>query len=137
MPQVKTGLGRLIAVYSPSPAYIQRAVFITVLSFIFFLAMMAVYYIRHSIMYFILASAFLVLYLVTLLSFVTQRNSQLSIYENGLTYRKRTIRWNEITDVPETGVLRLSNGGRLAIPQNLADVDNAIETIARIRREHT
>ena len=65
-PERQKDLGKLIAVYGIAPAYLQRAVFIVILSFVFFLAMMLVYYIRQNVVYFLLASAFLILYLVTL-----------------------------------------------------------------------
>lgn len=55
------------------PAQLQRAVFIAVLSFLFFLAMMTMFYIRQSMLYFLLASAFLVVYIVTMISFVRMR----------------------------------------------------------------
>jgi hypothetical protein len=55
------------------PAQLQRAVFIVVLSFLFFLAMMAMFYIRQSVLYFLLASAFLVIYIITMISFVRMR----------------------------------------------------------------
>ncbi len=74
-------LGKLVAIHGIAPAYLQRAVFIVILSFVFFLAMMFMYYIRQSITYFLLASAFLVLYLVTLFSFVMQRRSFVMLHE--------------------------------------------------------
>ena len=55
------------------PAHIQRAVFIAVLSFLFFLAMMFAFYIRQSMLYFLLASGFLIVYIVTMISFVRLR----------------------------------------------------------------
>jgi hypothetical protein len=55
------------------PAQMQRAVFIVVLSFLFFLAMMAMFYVRQSLLYFLLASAFLIIYIVTMISFVRLR----------------------------------------------------------------
>jgi len=55
------------------PAQLQRAVFIAVLSFLFFLTMMFAYYIRQSGLYFLLATAFLIIYLVTMVSFVRLR----------------------------------------------------------------
>jgi hypothetical protein len=58
---------------TPPPAVIQRAVFIAVLSFLFFLAMMFAYYIRQSVVYFLLATAFLIVYIVTMISFVRLR----------------------------------------------------------------
>lgn len=58
-----------------SPAQLQRAAFVAVLSFLFFLAMMFAYYIRQSALYFLLATAFLVVYIVTMISFVRLRRS--------------------------------------------------------------
>ena len=51
------------------PAKLQRAVFVALLSFMFFLAMMLMFYLRQSMLYFLLASGFLVLYIVTMISF--------------------------------------------------------------------
>lgn len=58
-----------------SPKQLQRAVFITALSFLFFLAMMFAYYIRQSALYFLLATAFLIVYIITMISFVRLRRS--------------------------------------------------------------
>jgi hypothetical protein len=52
---------------------IQRAAFIAILSFLFFLAMMFAFYIRQSMLYFLLATGFLIVYLVTMVSFVRLR----------------------------------------------------------------
>ncbi|MFN0141010.1 MAG: hypothetical protein ACKVQW_13110 [Pyrinomonadaceae bacterium] len=60
---------------APSAAQIQRAVFVAVLSFLFFLAMMLAFYLRQSILYFLLATAFLFVYIVTMISFVRLRRS--------------------------------------------------------------
>ncbi len=54
-------------------AQLQRAVFVAVLSFLFFLAMMTLLYIRQSLIYFLLASAFLIIYIATMISFVRMR----------------------------------------------------------------
>lgn len=56
-----------------SPAHAQRVAFIAVLSFLFFLAMMFAYYIRGSLLYFLLATAFLLVYIFTMISFVRLR----------------------------------------------------------------
>jgi hypothetical protein len=55
------------------PAQLQRAVFIGVLSFLFFLGMMFAFLIRQSLLYFLLATAFLIIYLITMFSFVRLR----------------------------------------------------------------
>ena len=51
----------------------QRAAFMAVLSFMFFVAMMFAFYIRQSALYFLLATAFLIIYLLTMISFVRLR----------------------------------------------------------------
>ena len=58
------------------PAQIQRAVFIAVLSFLFFLAMMFAFYLRQSMLYFLLATAFLIVYIATMISFVKLRKGR-------------------------------------------------------------
>ena len=58
---------------SVPPAHLQRALFIAVLSFMFFLAMMFAFYLRQSMLYFLLATAFLIVYIVTMVSFVRMR----------------------------------------------------------------
>lgn len=55
------------------PAQAQRAAFVAVLSFLFFLAMMFAFYIRQSMLYFLLATAFLIIYIITMISFVRLR----------------------------------------------------------------
>ncbi len=59
-----------------SPAHIQRVAFIAILSFLFFLGMMFVYYLRGSLLYFLLATAFLVVYVITMISFVKLRKGR-------------------------------------------------------------
>jgi len=51
-----------------SAVQLQRASFVAVLSFLFFLAMMFAYYTRQSALYFLLATAFLIVYIITMVS---------------------------------------------------------------------
>ena len=53
-----------------SPAQVQRSAFIAALSFLFFLGMMFAFYLRQNILYFLLATAFLIVYVITMISFV-------------------------------------------------------------------
>jgi type IV secretory pathway VirB6-like protein len=53
---------------APSPVHMQRAAFTAVLSFLFFLGMMFAYYILQSTIYFLLATAFLIVYVLTMIS---------------------------------------------------------------------
>lgn len=59
-----------------SPAQLQRAAFVAVLSFLFFLAMMLLFYIRQSFLYFLLATAFLIVYIVMMISLVRLRRNK-------------------------------------------------------------
>ena len=122
-------LGKLVAVYAMAPAYIQRAFFIVVLSFLFFLAMMVVFYIRQNIMYFLLATAFLIVYLVTLFSWFLQRRSVVQVYENGISFKKQIAVWDEIADVDDKGVISLKNDQKIILPIVLNDLDCVISLI--------
>jgi hypothetical protein len=114
-------LGKLISVHGISPVYLQRALFIAILSFCFFLAMMTGFYLRQNIVYFLLATAFLLIYVITLFSWMLQRRNQLRVYENGLTYKKSRIRWNEIREIEENGGIVIADGGKLTIPRSIND----------------
>jgi hypothetical protein len=79
--------------------YVQRAVFVAVLSFLFFMGTMVMFYIRQSILYFLLASAFLIVYIVTMLSWFMQRKSIVRVYERGFEFKDRTLGWNEVDSI--------------------------------------
>jgi hypothetical protein len=119
-------LGRLVAVHGIAPAYLQRAVFIVVLSFLFFLAMMFAYYLRQNLLYFLLASAFLVLYLVTLFSLVMQRRAVAEIFHSGIRYKKLTATWTEIAQVSDDGTVRLVDGRKIVLPRSLNGFDSLV-----------
>jgi hypothetical protein len=129
MPESRQTLGRPIAVHGIAPAYLQRAMFIVILSFLFFLAMMFVYYINQSIGYFLLASAFLVIYLFTLFSFVRQRRNVVSVYENGISYKDVSVKWSEIEGVDANGMLNLRSGKTMALPNSLHENENLLNFI--------
>ena len=126
MAESEQDLGKLIAIYGIGPAYLQRAVFIVILSFLFFLAMMFAYYIRQSLVYFLLASAFLVLYLVTLFSFVMQRRAVAEIFEGGIRYKKLGAAWAEIAEVGDDGTVRLVDGRKMLLPRSLNGFDSLV-----------
>ena len=124
-------LGRLTAVHVIAPVYVQRAVFMAVLSFMFFLAMMFAFYVRQHILYFFLSSAFLIVYLITMFSWVTQRKRNVEVYENGFKYRKNIVLWSEITEVTGKGEIRMENGKTISIPGTLNDSQNLISEIGQ------
>lgn len=70
-----------------------------VVSFVFFLLMLLVFYVRQQIGYFVLSSAFLVLYIFTLIGWIMQKRNVVRIYDKGLKYKKFEVRWDEIEAV--------------------------------------
>ena len=96
-------LGKLISIHGTSPAYLQRAAIVSILSFVFFIAMLLAFYLRQQILYFILSSAFLVVYLFTMIGWLMQKRNTVKIYNNGMRYRKFAARWDEIESINETG----------------------------------
>jgi len=128
-------LGKLVAVYGISAAHQQRAVFIAVLSFVFFLAMMIGYYVREYIGYFLLASAFLFIYLVMMFSWFWQRKQLVEIFEKGLRYKGNDVTWNEIESVSEDGKLTLTGFKReVVIPRSMGGFDELIGTLRRSQK---
>ena len=123
MAEIKKDLGKLIAVHGLSPAHIQRAVFITVLSFVFFMGMMVLYYVRQEMLYFLLSSAFLVVYIITLFSWIAQRKTVLEIFEKGVTYRKFSAKWDEIGEVRPDGTIVLKGNKQIAISSAIHELD--------------
>ena len=126
-------LGKLIGAYGISPAFLQRAAFISILSFVFFLAMMAGFYLRQNIVYFLLATAFLLVYLFTMFSWVLQRKTELRIFESGFSFKKNSVRWDAIKEVDRDGVVNTTDGKKLTIPRSIRDFDillNVIQTKA-------
>lgn len=121
-------LGRVITVHRIAPAYLQRAVFIVVLAFIFFLIMMFAFYIRQSAGYFLLASAFLILYLLTLFSWIIQRKNVVRIHENGIFYKTRTANWDEIESATD-GTVQVRNEKPIMISKAIEQRDEVIRVI--------
>jgi len=127
--ETKKNLGKLVAVHGLSPAHIQRAVFITVLSFVFFMGTMVLYYVRQELLYFLLSSAFLVVYIITLFSWIAQRKTALEIFERGIAYRKSSAKWDEIGEIRSDGTIVLKNDKQIAISSAIHELDRAISFI--------
>lgn len=124
-------LGRHVSTHVIAPAYVQRAVFMAVLSFMFFLTMMFAFYVRQSMLFFLLSTAFLVIYLITMFSWVMQRKANVEVYENGFKYRKNLVLWSEITDVSDKGVVAFGNRKTATIP---GTINNPEQLLAHIRQ---
>lgn len=130
-------LGKLIAVHPIAPALVQRAVFIAALSFMFFLAMMFTFYLRQNILYFLLASAFLVLYLVMMFALVMQRRSTVEVCENGFRTKKQSIRWTDVSSVSDEGVVDLRSGKNVVLARSVVAFEDLITRIRRNVDSHS
>ena len=129
MPPSRDELGKLIAVYGPAPAFLQRAVFLTVLSFVFFLGTMFIYYVRQGFVYFILASAFLVLYVLSLISFLGQRKNLFKVYENGIEFKKDRMLWTGIESVSDEGIVLFKDERKVTIPKSLGNFNDVVRHV--------
>jgi uncharacterized membrane protein YobD (UPF0266 family) len=129
-------LGKLQAVYGIATRLIQRAVIVSVLSFIFFLAMMVAFYLRQNIGYFLLSTAFLLVYLLTMFGWLWMRKNIVKIYENGFTYKKNVIGWSEIKtvalDEKRRCEIEKTDGEKIVLPETIQDVE---QIAGRIKSE--
>jgi ABC-type bacteriocin/lantibiotic exporter with double-glycine peptidase domain len=118
-------LGTLVSVHGTSPAFLQRAAIVAVLSFFFFIAMLVIFYLRQQMIYFVLSTAFLIVYVFTLIGWVMQKRNIVSIYEDGVSYRKFSARWDEMRSVRATrqeGISLTRNDGlSVTIPKTISN----------------
>ena len=95
-----------------------------------------IFYLQQSIGYFVLSTAFLVVYIFTMIGWAVQRRNRVSIFENGIAYRKFAARWDEIKSVTadsKSGItIRKLAGGSVEIGRSIAGIDEIASTI----REH-
>ena len=123
----KADLGRLISTHGISSVYLQRAAIVAVISFLFFLIGLLFFYIQQSIMYFILSTAFLVVYIFTMISWVLQKKNVVAVHENGIAYRKFSSTWDDLKSVTSSSnagiTLTRTNGESVTIGRTVADVD--------------
>lgn len=131
MSSVDNNLGKLTGVFPIAPALAQRAVFVAVLSFMFFLSMMFAFYLLKNIIYFILSSAFLILYVIMMFAWLMQKRSAVELYENGIIIKKRKMSWKDIVSISDDGELRLASDEKLQISNSLYERGLLISHIAR------
>jgi len=129
-------LGKLVGVYGIAPAFLQRAVIVAVLSFLFFLATMVMFSVFRNFLYFFLSTAFLIVYLLTMFGWLMMRKNVLKIYEDGFTYRKFTARWSEIASVESKRKgakmnfeIRKKNAEGIAVTESIHGVEQAVRII--------
>ena len=119
-------LGALVSTHGIAPLFLQRAAIVAVVSFLFFLITLIFFYLEQQFMYFILSSAFLVIYIFTMIGWVLQKLNVVSIYENGIERRKFSAKWDEINSVKveaDSGITIVKAGGEtVTIPKTTADI---------------
>lgn len=135
MPSSKPNLGRVISVHGTSPALLQRAAIVAVLSFLFFLTTLLLFYVQQQLIYFLLSTAFLIIYIFTMIGWVMQKRNVVTIHENGMTYKKFRTTWDEVRTVNskrETGITIVKESGEsTGIGKSIADLDGIALTIRR------
>ena len=118
-------LGPVERVFEISPLYLARVIFVAALSFVCFLGMLLGFYMREQIGYFILSSAFLIVYLLTMLGWFFLKRQRLEILEKGLSYRRRKILWEEIVGIDDlegkSFLIKASDGTVIQISDVVSD----------------
>ncbi len=115
-----------------APAFLQRAAIVAAVSFLFFLLTLIAFYIRQHIGYFALSTAFLVVYVFTLVGWVLQRRNVVRIYENGLSYKNFRTSWKEVISIKaDTRGLEITKGrnDKTLIPQSFAGYDQILNSV--------
>lgn len=94
---------------------------------------MVIFYLQQGFVYFLLSTAFLVIYLVTMISWILQRRNIVKLYENGIEYRKYSCFWNEIESLSageaNTVEVRTKAGGKFTISATISGLDQIVRTI--------
>jgi hypothetical protein len=122
VPYSDNGLGRLVEKHSTAPAFIQRAAFIALLAFIFFLAMLIAFVIRQQVGYLVLAAAFLVLNIFTLIGFIVQRQNEVAVFDYGFRYRNASASWPEVVSIDDLDrglSIVKTDGSVIVIPRSI------------------
>lgn len=126
MPNERASLGKLIAIHGTSPHFLQGAAIVAALSFLFFLATLFAFYLRQNFLYFLLASAFLIVYVFTMIGWWMQKRNVVSVYVNGLIYRKHIVKWSDITTVEDSDdgnlIINGPEVGIVTLPKSIQDI---------------
>lgn len=118
--------------HGTSAAFLQRAAIVILLAFLFFLGTLFLYILWGDRVYLLMAAAFLILHLFTLVGWWMQKRNVVRLYENGIEFRKFRAAWDEIIRVEarvDTGVTITRSGGEtVTLGRSVAGIDE----IARI-----
>ena len=90
---------------------------------------MFAYYLRQDIGYFLMSTAFLIVYLVMMFSIVMQRRSVVEVYERGLRFKKDSLTWQEIESVSGAGEVVLKDRRRVQLPKSVVAFDAMISDV--------
>ena len=135
MPSPQPNLGRVVSVHGTSPALLQRAAVVALLSFVFFLTTLLLFYLQQQLLYFLLSTAFMIIYIFTMIGWVMQKRNVVSMHENGLAYKKFRTTWDAIKSVNstvESGITIVKESGEsVVIGRSVADVDQIAVTIRK------
>ncbi|MEP7211679.1 MAG: hypothetical protein ABI791_01290 [Acidobacteriota bacterium] len=145
-PGINADLGRAVSTHPTAAVFVQRAAIVALISFVFFLLMLIGFSIRQHFGYFLLASAFLVVYLFTMFGWWVQKRSVLTIYENGLSYKKFRNSWSDIAAAEESAdakgsiTIKLTDNKRrsVSIPPTLDRYDRVVQQVrANVRIDNS
>lgn len=131
MSESSENLGKVVSIHGVAPVHMQRAAIVAVLSFIFFLAMLVVFSLRRQVGFFILATAFMVVEIFTVLGIFAHRRTLLKIFENGLSYKKQKCAWPEVLEVKKGKEYEivLRDGEKIVLPGTIHEIDKIVPLI--------
>ena len=91
--------------------------------------MLVVFYLRQQIGYFLLSTAFLVVYVFTLIGWLIQKRNVVDVHENGLKYKKFNAAWVQIQSIKadaEGLLLTISKNEKTLIPSSVSGFDSVV-----------
>ena len=131
--QPEPTLGKLVTTYPTAPTFVQRAAIVAIVSFLFFLAMLLAFSLRGQMLYLVLAAAFFVVNIFTLIGFVVQRRNVVNVSERGLAYGNSRIEWDDLVsaELDPSGQLNLQTRqeSTIVIPKTIANIGKLDEYI--------
>jgi hypothetical protein len=134
-------LGKLQSVYGVSAVFKQRAFIVALVSFVFFTAMVGAFLVRPGFVFVLLGIGFLVVGLFTLLGWLSQKNAEFKLFENGFSYKKLVCAWNEIESINVKAeslllggakincLVRKTNGQEIVLTEAIEDLESIVKII--------
>lgn len=126
-------LGNIVSVHGIAPATLQRTVIVAALSFLFFLVTMVMFSMWKNFLYFFMSTAFLIVYALTMFGWLRLRKNTLTIYENGMKFRKFSAVWSEIEAVRKTDdatyEISKAGGEKIVLSDSFYEIEKAIGVI--------